>query len=96
MSEFGGIAFKKGKEKGWGYSEAVSEEDLLERYAGVVGALLDSPLVQGFVYTQLCDVEQEINGLMTYDRRFKVPPEKIRAVNCRGENDETAEEEDEE
>ena len=79
-----------GKEKGWGYSEASSEEDFLRRYGDVVGALLASPLVQGFVYTQLCDVEQEINGLMTYDRRFKAPPERIRAINC---PDETGEEE---
>lgn len=82
VSEFGGIAFRMGKGKGWGYSEAASEEDFLRRYGDVVGALLSSPLVQGFVYTQICDVEQEINGLMTYDRRFKVPPEKIRAINC--------------
>ena len=83
VSEFGGIAFRLGKtEKGWGYSEAESEEDFLRRYENVVGTLLESQLVQGFVYTQLCDVEQEINGLMTYDRRFKAPPEKIRAINC--------------
>lgn len=95
VSEFGGIAFRQGKEKGWGYSEAVSEEDFLRRYGGAVGALLASPLVQGFVYTQLCDVEQEINGLMTYDRRFKAPPEKIRALTCPDEKEEEEEEEEE-
>ena len=33
------------------------------------------------VYTQISDVEDEINGLMTYDRRFtKVDPEVMRAI----------------
>ena len=26
--------------------------------------------LSGFVYTQLCDVEEETNGLLTYDRRI--------------------------
>ena len=35
------------------------------------------------VYTQLCDVEQEMNGLLTYDREPKVPVEQIRNVNLK-------------
>ena len=36
------------------------------------------------VYTQLADVEEEVNGLVTYDRRFvKVPVETMRAINDR-------------
>lgn len=35
----------------------------------------------GFCYTQLTDVEQEINGLLTYDRRPKVPTEAIAAIH---------------
>ena len=37
----------------------------------------------GFVWTQLTDVEQEQNGLLTYDRRWKVDPATVRAVNTR-------------
>jgi len=37
--------------------------------------------IQGFCYTQLTDVEQEVNGLMTYDRRPKLAPEKIAQIN---------------
>jgi hypothetical protein len=37
--------------------------------------------VSGFCYTQLTDIEQEINGLLTYDRRPKVDPEKIREIH---------------
>lgn len=34
----------------------------------------------GFVYTQTTDIEQETNGLYTYDRKAKLPAEKVRAV----------------
>ena len=37
--------------------------------------------VAGFVWTQLTDVEQEQNGLLTYDRKWKTEPAAIRAVN---------------
>lgn len=39
------------------------------------------PAIIGICYTQLTDVEQEINGLMTYDRKPKFDPAKIRALN---------------
>ena len=42
--------------------------------------LLDNPYIFGFCYTQLTDVEQEQNGLYTYDRTPKFPPEKIAAI----------------
>lgn len=81
VSEFGGISFCCGEQQGWGYSSALNGEDFARRYQAVVGALLDSPTVCGFCYTQLTDVEQEINGLLTYDRKPKVKLEIIRAIN---------------
>ncbi len=36
--------------------------------------------MQGFCYTQLTDVEQEINGLLTYDRRPKADLSRIREI----------------
>ncbi len=81
VTEFGGISYCADGTKGWGYTDARDAEDLLERYKNVVEPMLDSPYVQGFVYTQLTDVEQEINGLMTYDRQFKVDPEEIKKIN---------------
>ncbi|HWI62817.1 MAG TPA: glycoside hydrolase family 2 TIM barrel-domain containing protein, partial [Symbiobacteriaceae bacterium] len=81
ITEFGGIAFKKSEWEGWGYSGADSDEDFIRRYGEVVGALFDCPHVAGWCYTQLTDVEQEINGLLTYDRRPKVDPETIRKLN---------------
>ncbi len=81
VTEFGGISFQKDATEGWGYSTAVSEEDFVRRYRDVVQPLLESEYVQGFCYTQLTDVEQEINGLYTYDRKTKVDPELIRKIN---------------
>ncbi|MFN7252644.1 MAG: glycoside hydrolase family 2 protein [Anaerobacillus sp.] len=81
VSEFGGIAYKKSEWEGWGYSGASSDDDFIERYYKVISAMLESPLVQGFCYTQLTDVEQEINGLLTYDRKPKVDLEVIRKIN---------------
>jgi beta-galactosidase/beta-glucuronidase len=80
VTEFGGIAFQAGC-GGWGYSSASDQEDFLRRYQAVTSALLGARAVQGFCYTQFTDVEQEINGLLTYDRTPKVPLQKIRAIN---------------
>ncbi|MCL2323064.1 MAG: glycoside hydrolase family 2, partial [Oscillospiraceae bacterium] len=81
ITEFGGISYKKDDQDGWGYTNAVSDEDFIRRYCDVVSALLESPLIQGFCYTQLTDVEQEINGLLTYQRKPKVDVNIIKAIN---------------
>ncbi|MFY9177630.1 MAG: sugar-binding domain-containing protein [Caldicoprobacterales bacterium] len=81
VTEFGGISYKKGDWEGWGYSSADSDEDYAKRYYEVVSAILESELIQGFCYTQLTDVEQEINGLLTYDRKPKIDPKIIREIN---------------
>jgi hypothetical protein len=79
ISEFGGIAFS-GEEGGWGYSTVADAEEFLERYDALISALLQSETVRGFCYTQLTDVEQEVNGLLTYDRRPKADPARIRKI----------------
>jgi beta-galactosidase/beta-glucuronidase len=85
MSEFGGIAYRPAgmgaKSDEWGYSGIEPDEDaFLARFDGLVKALRRTPLIAGYCYTQLTDVEQEINGLMTYDRNPKIAPEKIRKL----------------
>jgi beta-galactosidase/beta-glucuronidase len=80
VTEFGGISFKVNEWEGWGYSGAENEEDFALRLKNVIVPMLQSPVVQGFCYTQLTDVEQEINGLLTYDRKPKLPLETIRAI----------------
>jgi beta-galactosidase/beta-glucuronidase len=54
-------------------------DDLADAYRRVIEQI--PPDVAGFVWTQLADVEQEQNGLLTADRRFKADPAAIRAVN---------------
>jgi beta-galactosidase/beta-glucuronidase len=83
ITEYGGIAYEVDDTKGWGYSAVKSSEDLVEEYRKQTEALLDSPIVQGFCYTQITDVEQEINGLLTYDRKPKCDLSKIREINIK-------------
>jgi len=80
MTEFGGISFQKSEWEGWGYSGATDDADFLRRLSDVIEPVREAPLLQGFCYTQLTDVEQEINGLLTYDRTPKVPLEEIRKL----------------
>ena len=68
----------------WGYGDSPkTEKEFLDRYRGLVDALLDHPRMFGFCYTQLYDVEQEMNGLYTYSRKPKFDMEVIRAINSR-------------
>lgn len=87
VSEYGGIWWNPGQrdEKAWGYGGPAAwprtEEEFLERYRQLTETLLFHPRICAFCYTQLYDVEQEVNGLYTYDRKPKFNPEKIRAIN---------------
>ena len=80
VSEYGGIGWSV-DESAWGYGNTPkTKEEFLERLKGLTDALLDNPKIFAFCYTQLTDVEQEQNGLYTYDRRPKFPPEVIRPI----------------
>lgn len=84
VSEFGGINFAPGREDSWrGYTAVSTAEELLERYRLLVDALLDSPAIAGFCYTQLTDVLQERNGLLTDGREPKVDPSLLRRITRR-------------
>jgi hypothetical protein len=52
----------------------------VNEYKRVTEALLNSPVIHGFCYTQLTDVEQEINGQLTYDRKPKCDLKKIKEI----------------
>jgi beta-galactosidase/beta-glucuronidase len=82
VSEFGGIAFS-GEEGGWGYTTVAGTDEFLDRYGTFITALLHSETVCGFCYTQLTDVEQEVNGLLTYDRKPKADSARIREITAR-------------
>jgi len=82
VSEYGGIKWVMGEDaSAWGYGESVkSEEEFFERLKGLTDVLLDNKDIFAFCYTQLTDVEQEQNGLLTYQREFKFAPEKFAAI----------------
>lgn len=82
ISEYGGIGWDVGR--GWGYGNVPRTlDEFYSRYQALTDALLDNPRMFGFCYTQLTDVEQERNGLFTFDRRPKFDLERIRAINSR-------------
>ena len=83
MSEYGGTRWAPGEE-GWGYGDAPkTPEEVVERIRGLTDSLLENPAMLGYCYTQLTDVEQEKNGLYTYDRRAKFDPAVIHAILSR-------------
>ncbi|HGE71551.1 TPA: beta-galactosidase, partial [Candidatus Poribacteria bacterium] len=87
VSEYGGIWWNPNQkdEKGWGYGGVAgrpkSEEEYIERYRKLTETLLNHPKMCAFCYTQLYDIEQEVNGIYYYDRKPKFDPEKIRKIN---------------
>jgi len=84
VDEYGGIWWNPGQkdDKAWGYGgRPKSEKEFLDRYRALTETLLFHPKMFGFCYTQLYDIEQEVNGLLTYDRRFKFDPEVIKSIN---------------
>jgi beta-galactosidase/beta-glucuronidase len=83
ITEFGGIAFSGDEAGGWGYSTVANADEFLERYESLIDALLRSGPVHGFCYTQLTDVEQEVNGLLTFDRSPKADLTRIREITAR-------------
>lgn len=81
LSEFGGIAFLSDETQGWGYSGVEKDErSFLLRLGSLIDALRANPLFQGFCYTQLFDTYQEVNGLLTQERKIKVDIEKLREI----------------
>lgn len=82
LGEFGGLGLPleghtwQGK-KNWGYRSFPDQASLTTAYLDLVEhlrPLIGSPGLSAAVYTQTTDVETEVNGLMTYDRKvMKIP-----------------------
>ncbi len=89
LSEFGGISLPvpghtANPGRTYGYGRCESREELTARleelYRQQIAPLIPKGLCAA-VYTQLSDVEDEVNGLLTYDRRVTKPdPARLRAV----------------
>lgn len=83
LSEYGGIKWDVECDiASWGYGDAPqSKEEFVERYRGLTEAIFRCEKIFGFCYTQLYDIEQEKNGLYTYDRVPKFDMAVFREIN---------------
>jgi hypothetical protein len=85
-TEFGGINIARegaGGQRDWGYTTATDSKDLLKRIEKMMTGIVDGGNVCGFVYTQLTDIEQEVNGLYTPDRKEKLDSSEVRKIVAR-------------
>jgi len=82
ISEYGGIRWPDDTSNGWGYGDAPkSAEEFFERYQGLTEAMMNNEDIFGFCYTQLYDIEQEVNGFYTYERNQKFDINIIKEIN---------------
>ena len=82
VSEYGGIRWVDDSIAGWGYGNAPkTAEEFFARYKGLTEAMLNNEEIFGFCYTQLYDIEQEVNGLYTYERNEKFDINIIKEIN---------------
>jgi beta-galactosidase/beta-glucuronidase len=91
LSEFGGIGLPIEEhlwepDRNWGYIQFTSKDEVTNKYLEYADELIK--LIRtgfsGAVYTQTTDVEIEVNGLLTYDRKlFKMDVDRVREANLR-------------
>ena len=90
LSEFGGYSMKVSghvfcEDKEFGYKKFHSEEELVAALRKLYLEKLKPLIAKGLcacVYTQVSDVEEEINGLVTYDRHvIKIPIAEMKKIN---------------
>ena len=81
-SEMGGFGFDANNtiDNSWGYGKSLNTpEDLLDRVIQLFKEFENrKEWIQGFCYTELYDQFQEVNGLLTMNRRPKFPPAKLK------------------
>ena len=91
LGEYGGLGLPVPghvwqEKDNWGYQSFKNADDLFNRYASFTEVLekLIGDGLSAAVYTQTTDVEVEVNGMMTYDRKvIKVPVEKLNSVHSK-------------
>ena len=81
FTEFGGRAMQADAKGGaWGYSgAAANEEEFLKQLESIMQGVRTCNF-QGYCYTQLTDVQQEVNGLLTAERKPKADIQKLKAI----------------
>lgn len=88
IDEYGGIFWTTGyteqagktgnRRVNWGYGK--TSDQVIDRIEALTEVLLNNPNIAGYTYTQLTDIEQEVNGIYTYDRELKFDAERLREI----------------
>ena len=87
VDEYGGTWWVQGQQteqekdrKGsWGYGKRPTDiEEVYHRIEALTAVLTEHPHIAGYTYTQLTDIEQEENGIYTYDRKLKFDAERLK------------------
>jgi len=88
VDEYGGTFWTKdyvnqpekagSRRNNWGYGKTAAQVE--ERIKELTDILLNHPHIAGFTYTQLTDVEQEVNGVYTYDRQPKFNIKRLKSI----------------
>lgn len=89
LGEFGGLGLPVpdhlwAQEGNWGYRTFADAKQFAAKYAELIASLAMSRAdgLSGAIYTQLSDVETEVNGLLTYDRKVeKISADELRTIN---------------
>ncbi len=81
FTEFGGIAMQnKTDGANWGYGRGAADlEDLYSRLQNLMTGISATPF-QGYCYTQLTDVQQEVNGLLDADHKPKADCARLKKI----------------
>ena len=82
ISEFGGTAFVSDTTgDNWGYGVGVKDlEEFYTRFASLIEAIDSLPYSCGYCYTQVTDVQQEVNGLLDFDHKSKFDKKRIKEI----------------
>lgn len=62
----------------WGYGK--SQQEVTELIRRLTNTLLENPDIAGYTYTQLTDIEQEVNGVYTFDREPKFDAAELQEI----------------
>jgi len=83
LTEFGGIACLAPPEQAsgaWGYAMVEDMRSFGARFEALMHAVIHTSMFSGFCYTQFADTFQEATGLLTADRRPKLPLEEVARI----------------
>ena len=83
LDEYGGTRWviEQYADNTWGYGKGPEDlEEFYTRIKGLTDTILGFDYISGFCYTQLTDVEQEQNGIYTFDRKAKFDSERLKSI----------------